>query len=445
MGLKNHVILVKVLGCRSSLCEGEFIAGKLASMGATVTDDFKKNFDAAVIVTCSVTSEADKKCRQLVHRAKKILGENGILAVCGCWAEKINANSARELGIDILAGSKGKIFLPDEIQKMFSNTKKYFVDLRRDLNSGIWEELAINFPVMHSRAFVKIQDGCNHFCTYCIIPFLRGKPVSRPQKNILDEIQRLTDNGCKEIILTGIHLGLYGRDINSSLADLIRKISSVKNLYRLRLGSLEPFSLDEDLLNALSECEIFCPHLHLPLQSGNDKILAFMKRGYTSSEFLRICDNARKFLGEDLHISSDILVGFPGETNEDFNDTLEIMQKANFGRVHVFPFSEREGTAAVKFPDKIENSVKNLRVSQVIELGKKLFLNYAGNFLNKNVEVLIEKINNDYSLGHSRHYLEVFCKGNFFERNQIVNLKINNISDARLEAESTSITNINRN
>lgn len=439
MGLNNRVILVKVLGCRSSLCEGEFIAGKLASMGATITDDFKKNFDAAVIVTCSVTSEADKKCRQLVHRAKKILGENGILAVCGCWAEKINVNSAHELGIDILAGSKGKIFIPDEILKMFSSTKKYFVDLRRDLNSGIWEELAINFPVMHSRAFVKIQDGCNHFCTYCIIPFLRGKPVSRPEKNILDEIKRLTDNGCKEIILTGIHLGIYGRDINSSLADLIRKISRIKNLYRLRLGSLEPFSLDEDLLNALSECEIFCPHLHLPLQSGNDKILALMKRGYTSSDFLRICDNARIFLGENLHISSDILVGFPGETDEAFNNTLEIMQKANFGRVHVFPFSEREGTAAVKFPDKIENSLKNLRTSQAIDLGKKLFLNYAGKFLNQNVEVLIEKINNDYSLGHSKHYLEVFCKGNFFERNQIINLKVINISDARLEA------NINRN
>ncbi len=436
MGLENSVILVKVLGCRSSLCEGEFIAGKLASMGAKITDDFKEDFNAAVIVTCSVTSEADKKCRQLIHRAKRILGEKGVLSVCGCWAEKISRDSAIEMGIDILSGSKGKIFIPDEIQKMILNREKKFIDLRKpgELNSGIWEELSINFPLMHSRAFVKIQDGCNHFCTYCIIPFLRGKPVSRPEKNILDEVKRLTDNGCKEVILTGIHLGLYGKDIDSTLSNLIRKISRVKNLERLRLGSLEPFSLDENLLKTLSESEIFCPHLHLPLQSGDDEILNLMRRGYTSSEFLKVCDNARKFLGDDLHISSDILVGFPGENDNAFKNTLKIMTLAKFGKVHVFPFSEREGTEAVNFPNKIEKSVKNSRTSEAIELGKKLFIDYASQFLNKDVEVLIEKIGENYSTGHSKNYIDVFCNEKL-ERNKIIKLKVNNISDAGLKAE----------
>ena len=432
MILENRNILVKVLGCRSSLCEGEFIAGKLALMGANITDDFNaENLSAAVIVTCSVTSEADKKCRQIIRRARRILGDDGVLAVCGCWAERENFG---DFGIDIIAGSRGKIFIPNEIAGMLSTGKREFRDLRKVSRENSWEELAINYPVLHSRAFVKIQDGCDHFCTYCIIPFLRGKPISRPEENILREIERLISNGCREIILTGIHLGLYGRDINSSLANLIAKISRVKNLARLRLGSLEPFSLDENLLRKLSECEIFCPHLHLPLQSGDDKILEAMRRGYNSGEFLRICENARKFLGENLHISSDILVGFPGEDDRAFQNTLQIMKSAKFGRVHVFPYSPRNGTLAAKFPGQIAPETKNSRTNQAIELGKNLFTDYARNFLGSEIEVLVEKSGANYAIGHSRHYIEVSIPQNL-ERNQLITLRAKTFSDARLEAE----------
>lgn len=404
----NNKIFIHVFGCRSSLCEGEYIAGALKSLGADITEDIDEKFNAAVIVTCSVTQEADKKCRQAVRRVRRLMGSEGILAVCGCWSQALEEKKARELGIDILAGSKGKNILPEILIKML-NEGKNFIDLRtQDIFSpSEWEELEINSPVMHSRAFMKIQDGCNHFCSYCIIPFLRGRPVSRPQENIISEIKRLIQNGTKEIIFTGIHLGLYGRDINSSLADLIRSVSNIKELKRLRLGSLEPFCLDENLLNALSECEAFCRHLHLPLQSGDDKILASMRRGYKSGEFLDVCYNARKKISDDIHISSDILVGFPGEGEKAFQNTLKIMKDAGLGRVHVFPYSERKGTLAEKIPGKVSHEEKVLRTSEAIKLGYKLYYDYAKKFEKKDVEILIEKDNK----GHTRHFIEAHCAG----------------------------------
>ena len=400
-------IFIHIFGCRTSLCEGEYIAGFLKSQGFEITEDVKSDFNAAVVVTCSVTQEADRKCRALVRRVRKKMNDNGLLAVCGCWGQSLDAGEAKNLGIDILAGSKGKNLIPKAIINALKNkTEKInFQDLRRTTNifePSDWEELEINAPVLHSRAFMKIQDGCNHFCTYCIIPFLRGRPVSRPLKNIIDEIKRLIDGGVKEIIFTGIHLGLYGKDLNFSLADLIREVSKIQELKRLRLGSLEPFALNDDLINSLSECEAFCHHLHLPLQSGSNEILNSMRRGYSADDFLKICDKAREKISENLHISSDILIGFPGETEKNFNETLEIMKKANFGRVHVFPYSIRPGTLAANFPDQISHEVKISRTSQAISLGQELFDNYAKKFLNKEIEILIEKNNR----GYTRNYVE---------------------------------------
>ena len=428
-------ILVKVLGCRSSLCEGEYIAGELINFGHEVTDDINLNYDNAVIVTCSVTSEADKKCRQLIRRARRLIGLNGVLAVCGCWSENINTESAKDLGINILAGSKHKNILPEILNNMILTGEKNFIDLRNlNINIHEWEELKISRPVMHSRAFIKIQDGCDHFCTYCVIPFLRGRPVSRPIENIISEIKILDSNGTREIILTGIHLGIYGREINTSLAELINKISglNLKNISRLRLGSLEPFCLDEKLLIALKNCEIFCRHLHLPLQSGDDEILKSMRRGYNAGGFCRICENARKNLGDDLHISSDILTGFPGETDEAFSNTLKIMRKTELGRVHVFPYSERAGTIAEKLKNKVDNKIKSFRTSEAIKLGGELFKNYAEKFVNSDVEILAEK----NSCGHAKNYIEAECVNKNLVENNIYNLRIINISsDGKFKCE----------
>ena len=413
MGLPGRksmgLIFVHVFGCRSSLCEGEYIAATLKSYGHEVTQKLTEGISSAVIVTCSVTQEAGRKCRSLIRRARKFLGNNGVLAVCGCWSQAVGKNTAQELGIDILCGSKGKNILPSAVNDMLQHGRT-FQDLRvNDIFSvSEWEELPINSPVIHSRAFVKIQDGCNHFCTYCIIPFLRGRPVSRPMQNIISEIQRLIDNGTKEIIFTGIHLGIYGRDIDTSLADLIRRVAEIDGLKRLRLGSLEPFCLDDNLTGALADCESFCHHLHLPLQSGDDGILSAMRRGYTAKNFVKVCENARAKISQDIHISTDIIAGFPGENDAAFSNTLDVMKDSGFGRVHVFPFSARKGTLAAEMPGQIPSPLKVARTAQAISLGRELFSEYAKRFVGHEAEILIERDNK----GHTRHYIEAKCRGN---------------------------------
>ena len=425
----NLKIFIHVFGCRSSLCEGEYIAGTLKAIGAEITEDVSEEFSAAVLVTCSVTHEADRKCRQAVRRLRRLLGDDGVLAVCGCWGQGLEADEAYDLGVDILAGSKGKDLLPEALMNMIQ-TGRDFWDLRtQDISKpSEWEELAINSPIMHSRAFVKIQDGCDHFCTYCVIPFLRGRPVSRPGENIIAEIRRLLDSGTKEIIFTGIHLGMYGRDIGSSLADLIREVSKIKELSRLRLGSLEPFCLDENLLNALSECEAFCPHLHLPLQSGDDEILSAMRRGYTARDFVNVCAHARERIADDLHISSDILVGFPGEGSRAFQHTLDIMKEAGLGRVHVFPYSPRNGTIAAGLPKQITREVKAHRTAEAITLGRRLYNSYVRSFDKRDVEILIEK----NFKGHTRHYIEANCDG---EDNELIKARVLYCDYDKLECE----------
>ena len=427
MGLK---IFVHVFGCRSSLCEGEYIAGALAAKGAQITEDLSGRIDGAVIVTCSVTQEADRKCRQLVRRVRRVLGDSGVLAVCGCWSQSLDSLAAREMGIDILSGTRGKDSLPASLLETLE-TGRSFIDLRtQDIFSPTdWEELSIDSPVMHYRAFMKIQDGCNHFCTYCIIPYLRGRPVSRPSRAIISEIHRLIDNGCNEIVFTGIHLGIYGQDSDSSLAELIRSVSGIDGLTRLRLGSLEPFCLNDDLLGALSECDAFCPHLHLPLQSGDDEVLSRMQRGYSAEDFVRVCERARSVLGEDVHISSDILVGFPGETEQAFTNTLQVMMASGLGRVHVFPYSEREGTLAATMPERVPHAERVSRTSRAIALGHELYSDYVRKFTGREAEVLIEKDGR----GHTRHYIDAECDGCSGMDNEIVKARVMGVNNGRLE------------
>ena len=422
------MIYVHVFGCRTSLCEGEYIAGELRSLGHEITEELDGELSAAVIVTCSVTREADRKCRSLARRVRKILGDKGILAVCGCWSEKLDAQSAKEIGIDILCGSKGKSSLPSVLNDMLIHGRN-FADIRT-VNSDCsdWEETPLSSTVMHSRAFVKIQDGCNHFCTYCVIPFLRGKPVSRPVENIISEIHRLTASGTKEIIFTGIHLGLYGREIGSSLAELIRKVSKIDGLKRMRLGSLEPFCLNDELIEALAGCPSFCHHLHLPLQSGDDDILSAMRRGYKAEDFVKLCEKVRAEISSDIHISSDIITGFPGESEEAFTHTLEVMRASGLGRVHVFPYSERDGTIAASMPGKVPSPVKNSRTSKAITLGHELFTDYASRFVGREAEILIERENK----GHTRHYIEAECNGN---DNEIVKAEVMSFDGTEFECQ----------
>jgi threonylcarbamoyladenosine tRNA methylthiotransferase MtaB len=342
------------------------------------------------------------------------------VVVCGCWAQGLDATEARDLGIDILAGNRRKSALPDALEAALEAPD--FVDMRGDITespASCWDPLKLDHPILRTRAFLKVQEGCDHFCSYCVIPFLRGRSISRPLEDALEEARRVTAAGCGEIVLTGIHLGMYGRDSGTVLAELVRRVSRVPDLTRLRLGSLEPFALNDDLLEALADSPVFCPHLHLPLQSGDDEVLALMRRGYGADDFARICERARKKLGEDLHISSDILVGFPGESEEAFRNTLALMGRVKLGRVHVFPYSPRRGTAAAAFPGRVPPRVASERMSVALTLGEELLTRYASHFVGRDLSVLVEgagesgmtmvkaALGSKVALGYTRHFIAV--------------------------------------
>ncbi len=423
MGLHGTAVYLHVLGCRSNIYEGEFLAGELEARGATVNKELL-NCRAAVIVSCSVTAEADRKCRQLLRRARRAVGNSGVVAVCGCWAQGVTAEEARTIGVDILVGNRKKTELADVMASML-NGDRFFADLRHDISkSRDWEELTISRPLLHTRAFLKVQEGCDHFCSYCIIPFLRGRSTSRPETSTLDEAKRILGSGCKELVLTGIHLGMYGRDTGTSLAKLVKKLSALNGLARLRMGSLEPFALDDELLRALADSPVFCPHLHLPLQSGDDTVLMHMRRGYTSGDFLSLCRRVREILGEDVHISTDVMVGFPGEDEEAFINTMNVMRSAGFGRVHIFPYSPRSGTPAAKFDGRLEPSVLSERAKRAGTLGEELLSAYARQFTGTAANVLAEEQKEGYFAGYTPHFVQVSVSGNT-ERGKILRVALN--------------------
>ncbi|MCL2010109.1 MAG: tRNA (N(6)-L-threonylcarbamoyladenosine(37)-C(2))-methylthiotransferase MtaB [Synergistaceae bacterium] len=433
--LRGLRIRLSVLGCRSNLYEGEALAGELASRGATVTDK-PDTYDAALIVSCSVTAAADKKCRQAVRRARREVdsrGKNGIVAVCGCWAQALDADEARKMGINVLAGNRQKNLLPGILETAVTGEKN-FIDVRRDVGGErLWDSLSLERPFLRTRVFLKVQEGCDHFCSYCVIPFLRGRSTSRPLDEVLSEARRVVERGCREIVLTGTHLGMYGRETDTSLAELVGKLSAMSGLARLRMGSLEPFTLDAKLLDALAGSPVFCRHLHLPMQSGDDAVLARMRRGHKAEDFERVCDMAREALGDDLHVSSDVMAAFPGEDDAAFENTLKMMEKVKLGRVHVFPYSPRKGTEAAGFPDQISSKAASERVKAATALGASLLERYASRFAGRNLSVLIEENDGDSFTGYTRNFISAAVRSETeLEAGEEVNARMTESSGGRL-------------
>ena len=408
--LAGKKIWIHSLGCRSNQYEGEAIAAALIEEGAELADS-PRGCDGAVLVSCTVTSTADKKCRQAARRVRR-LSPRSIIAACGCWAQKLSGDEARSLGIDILVGNRRKGNLPGYLSKALRDGGTPFIEDRTDvLRSKEWDDLSISQPLLHTRAFVKIQDGCDHYCAYCAIPYVRGRPVSRDGKEVMAEVERIAASGCSEVVLTGVHLGLYGKDGGLSLGELVRKISALQGISRIRFGSLEPFALDEALLQALGEVKTFCPHLHLPLQSGSAAVLSRMDRGYSPQEFFNLAEKARAYLGQSLHISTDVLVGFPGETDGDFEDTLALMKACRLGKIHVFPFSPREGTKAWSLPGRIPGEVVLHRTARALQTADELLKEYAAPLVGSTVPVLAEETEDDAFRGLTPSFLKVSAQG----------------------------------
>ncbi len=393
--LSGKKFSIQIQGCRTNQYEGEAIAAALEALGARRCDESP---EIVVIVTCAITAVAERKCRKLIRRARRE-HPDAVIAVCGCSSQQMTARAAEELGADIATGNRRKYMLPRLIAERLAGAPRYHEVNGGIMTDGSWDALSLDRPRLHTRAFLKVQDGCAHFCAYCIVPFVRGKPVSRPMDEAVEEARRITESGCPEIVLTGIHLGLY-----ENLPELVRRIGSLPKLKRLRFGSIEPFAVDEPLLAALADTPAFCGHLHMPLQSGDEGVLAAMRRGYTPDEFAKIAERARDALGDSLHISTDLMVGFPAEDGAAFRRSLEFVKSIGFGKVHVFPYSARSGTKAATMEPVPEAELRE-RTAEALEAAAQLHEKFCSRWLGREITILTEEIRDGAARGLTRNYI----------------------------------------
>ncbi|MDR1965557.1 MAG: tRNA (N(6)-L-threonylcarbamoyladenosine(37)-C(2))-methylthiotransferase MtaB [Synergistaceae bacterium] len=427
--LAGKTFSITVLGCRVNHYEAEAIASMLESSGAVFAPLCARsaNPDIIVAVTCSITSAADATTRKALRRARR---ENpqSLLVACGCWAQAATEEEAISLGVDILIGNRVKGLIPEMIERWHESPGKFACKKIDVAKSPEWDRMSLDRPRMLTRAFIKVQDGCDRGCSYCAVPSLRGAHVSRSPDDVAEEISSVASHGTREIILTGIQLGSY-EYCGTTLAGLIRRASRIEGVRRLRLGSLEPFSLTEELLRAAAESEAFCRHLHLPVQSGDDGVLASMRRGYSSSDFARIVGMARDCLGDETHISTDLIVGFPGEGEEAFSNSMRLLEDLSVGKVHVFPFSPRRGTEAASMGAEVPRRVVKERVERALRLSGELAAAYASKWIGKTDSILVENADSGTASGWSRHYVKVYAAaqdtGNCLKGNELqVNPKI---------------------
>ena len=357
------------------------------------------------------------------------MNKDAIVVAVGCYAQAASEKLKKDESIDIIVGNDMKKDIVNIINNCVDK-KVSVVDINDTKVKRQYEELNIESMEEHTRAYIKIQDGCNQFCTYCIIPYARGRVRSRKLENIINEVKRLSDNGYKEIVLTGIHLSSYGIDIkdeNVSLMDVIEEIGKNDGIKRIRLGSLEPRIITEEFLERLTKVDAFCPHFHLSLQSGCDETLKRMNRRYTSEEYLEGCKLIRKYYPKAA-ITTDVIVGFPGETEEEFNKCKNFLEKVNFAQMHIFKYSRREGTKAAIMPEQIEDEVKALRSDALIGLNERLHKDYLNSFTGDTKEVLFEekvKIHDkEYFIGHTMEYVKVAIDTDENLENRIVAVKL---------------------
>ena len=418
---------IYTLGCKVNTYESEFIINELKKADYKILP-FDDVCDIYIINTCTVTNNSDNKSCKMIRSAIR-RNPNACIVVCGCYVE--SHKDSLEDGIDIVLGNRDKSKIVDLLNEYFKSKEKIcrLYSNRNDL----FEDMEIsNFPG-RTRAFVKIQDGCDNFCSYCIIPYVRGKCCSKKMDKVISEITSLVENGYHEVVLTGIHTGSYGRDIDCSFAELLREIIKIKGLIRLRISSIEITELTDEVLDILRESDILVDHLHIPLQAGSNEILKAMNRKYNINDYINKINEIRS-IRPNIAISTDVIVGFPGETEELFQETINTCRKVGFSKIHVFPYSERRGTRASLMDNKINNSVKKDRARRLIEVSHELEIDYMKKFIGKNVDVLIEETINGESFGHTGNYLYVKSKKSL-PHNEIVTLKITDISYPNLIGE----------
>lgn len=401
------------LGCKVNAYETEAMQQILEQAGYEIVP-FHERADVYVINTCSVTNMADRKSRQMLHKAKKTNPE-AIVIAAGCYVQTKEDEAALDGSIDIVIGNNKKHMLLDAIEayeKKRQGNEAEKVNEVVDINhvKQDYEELHLEKTAEHTRAFLKVQDGCNQFCSYCIIPFARGRVRSRKAEDVLAEVERLAAHGYQEVVLTGIHLSSYGVDTGDDLLHLIELVHGVEQIKRIRLGSLEPRIVTEDFVKRLSELEKICPHFHLSLQSGCDTVLKRMNRRYDTKEYEAGCALLRKYFSHPA-ITTDVIVGFPGETEEEFQMTREYLERIHFYEMHIFKYSKREGTKAAVMPDQVDEQEKTRRSAILLELEKKMSDQFRMDYVEKQVTVLLEEAmewnGKTYFTGYTKEYVKV--------------------------------------
>ena len=428
------------LGCKVNAYETEAMQEMLEKAGYEIVP-FREGADVYIINTCTVTNIADRKSRQMLHRARK-MNPDAVVVAAGCYVQAQNARENTDPCIDIVLGNNHKKDLIKVLQE-YEETKAArkegtagaekadILDIEEIGKTKEYEKLHLTKPGEHTRAYIKVQDGCNQFCTYCIIPYVRGRVRSRTVEDVLDEVRTLAGNGYQEVVLTGIHLSSYGIDFDGTrhLLSLIQAVHQIEGIRRIRLGSLEPGIITEEFARALSELPKMCPHFHLSLQSGCDDTLKRMNRRYTSEEYYEKCCILRRYF-ENPALTTDVIVGFPGETEEEFQKSRDFVDKVNFYETHIFKYSRREGTKAAAMENQVSEQEKARRSAVLIELGEKKRKAYEQSFLGKEVEVLVEEEaliqGKPMQTGHTKEYIRVAFDGDKSLKNTIVKVRVDN-------------------
>lgn len=412
------------LGCKVNAYETEAMQELLEQDGYQIVP-FGERADVYVINTCTVTNMADRKSRQMLHRARK-QNPDAVIVAAGCYVQA--KGDKADPDIDIILGNNRKKDLV-RVLKEYEQEKQQKIELLDMGKQKEYEELGLTRTAEHTRAYLKVQDGCNQFCSYCIIPYMRGRVRSRKKEDVLSEVRTLASGGYKEVVLTGIHLSSYGMDTGEDLLSLIRGVHKEEGISRIRLGSLEPRIITEEFVQGIAGLSKVCPHFHLSLQSGCDETLQRMNRRYTSGEYMEKCMLLREYF-KRAALTTDVIVGFPGETEEEFARSRAFIDAVNFYETHIFKYSVREGTKAAVLPGQVPETVKSARSSELIELSRKKQAEYERELIGTVQEVLMEErvMREDgiYQVGHTREYVKIGQKTGENLENQLVNVEIKN-------------------
>lgn len=426
-------VALYTLGCRVNSYESEAMAEKFIKDGYEIVD-FEEFADVYVINTCTVTNMGDKKSRQMIGRARR-KNPDAIIAVVGCYSQIASEDVAKIEGVDVVLGSRNKGDVVYWVNKTREEHKQV-IEVHDVLRDKSFEDLSIDEYQDKTRAFLKIQDGCNQFCTYCLIPFSRGAICSKNPVQLLREVKDLSENGFKEIILSGVHIASYGRDLEGDwdLMKVLEEVDQIEGIERIRIGSIDPNFFSDETIARISKIKKLCPHFHLSLQSGCDATLRRMNRKYTTADYKRAVDSLRRYM-KDASITTDVIVGFPGESQEEFNSTYEFLSDIKLSKLHIFKYSKRTGTKAADMPFQVDGTLKEERSRKLIELNNRLEIEFMEKFVGREMNVLFEEKHNEkegHYVGYTENYIKVVANSDKDLSGKIIKTKLESVCEDHL-------------